>query len=314
MLEVNFNPFPVLETERLILRRMVLDDAEDYFAIRSNPESMKYVSKPVEVSIEETREKILRINEMINFNDGIGWAVCMKPNNQMIGTVSFHKLIKEHYRAEVGYMLHPKLWGQGIITEAVRTIIDFGFNQLNFHTIEANIDPANKGSEKVLEKCSDINTSHDWYESTLEYWKEKLQKTGFENAEIHFSGFWSQGDGASFDADINALKLIRNKRLAKLANDTNSDINFSIKKNSHSHHYSHERTRYIDHNETGRQNIDQALEVIDKEIETLRLSLCREIYSDLEKEYEDLTSEDAIKETIEANEYTFEENGTMRNC
>jgi len=160
MLEVNFDPFPVLETDRLILRRIVLDDAEDYFTLRNNVDAMKYVCKPLHATVDETKEKILRINEMINFNDGIGWAVCLKPGNQMIGTVSFHKLIKKHYRAEVGYMLHPKLWGQGIITESVKTIIDFGFDQLKLHSIEAHIDPENKRSEEVLKKCGFIREAY----------------------------------------------------------------------------------------------------------------------------------------------------------
>ncbi|MBC7696612.1 MAG: GNAT family N-acetyltransferase [Burkholderiales bacterium] len=154
MLEVNFDPFPILETNRLILRKIILEDADDYFEMRNNVDTMKYICKPVQTSVEETKEKILRINDMINFNDGIGWAVCLKTNNQMIGTISFHKLIKEHYRAELGYMLNPKFWKQGITTEAVKVVIDFGFNQMHLHSIEAHIDPANKGSEKLLQKCT----------------------------------------------------------------------------------------------------------------------------------------------------------------
>lgn len=160
MLEVNFNPFPVLETERLILRRIILEDATDYFEMRNNVDAMKYISQPIQKSVEETAEKILRINEMVNFNDGIGWAVCLKTNNIMIGTVSFHKLFKEHYRAEIGYMLNPKLWRQGITTEAVQCIIAFGFNQLHLHSIEAHIDPENKGSEKLLQRCNFLREAY----------------------------------------------------------------------------------------------------------------------------------------------------------
>ena len=160
MLEVNFNPFPVLETERLILRRIILEDAEDYFAMRNNVDAMKYISQPIQKSVEETQAKILRINEMVNFNEGIAWAVCLKTDNKMIGTVSFHKLFKEHYRAELGYMLHPKLWRQGITAEAVQCIIYFGFNQLHFHSIEAHIDPANEGSEKLLQRCNFLREAY----------------------------------------------------------------------------------------------------------------------------------------------------------
>lgn len=152
MLELNFDPFPILETERLVLRRTVLDDAKDYFVLRSSPEAMKHICKPLHTSIEDTKAMIYRINEMISFNDGISWAVCFKTNNIMIGTVSFHRIEKEHYRAEIGYMLHPDFWRQGIVSEAVEAIINYGFNTLNFHSIEAHIDPTNIGSEKVLQK------------------------------------------------------------------------------------------------------------------------------------------------------------------
>lgn len=152
MLELNFNPFPEIETERLILRRTTLDDVNDYFALRSNANAMKHICKPLQISTEETKTLIYKINEMISFNEGVSWAVCFKNQTKMIGSVSFHRIEKEHYRAEIGYMLHPDYWRQGVISEAVKAVIDFGFNELKFHSIEAHIDPSNIGSEKVLQK------------------------------------------------------------------------------------------------------------------------------------------------------------------
>ena len=154
MLEVNFNPFPVLETERLVLRRTTLDDAEHYFELRSNVDAMKHICKPLQKSVEETKELIYKINEMIAFNNGISWSVCLKSDNKMIGTVSFHRIMKEHYRAEIGYMLHPSFWKQGIISEAAGVVIKYGFENMKLHSIEANIDPTNIGSEKLLKKLS----------------------------------------------------------------------------------------------------------------------------------------------------------------
>ncbi len=160
MLEINFDPFPVLETERLLLRRIILDDANDYFAIRGNVDAMKYVCKPVQRSIEETKTQIYKVNEMINNNDGIGWAVCFKSDAKMIGTASFHKIDKDHYRGEIGYMLQPVFWRQGIIGEAVGALIEYGFNTLKFHSIEAHIDPNNIASEKVLLKHDFVKEAH----------------------------------------------------------------------------------------------------------------------------------------------------------
>lgn len=160
MLELNFNPFPILETDRLVLRRTVLDDAKDYFFLRSSPIAMKHICKPLHTSIEDTKNMIYKINEMIAFNDGISWAVCLKSDNKMIGSVSFHRIEKEHYRAEIGYMLHPDYWRQGIVSEAVEAIISYGFNTLNLHSIEAHIDPTNIGSEKVLQKFNFVKEAY----------------------------------------------------------------------------------------------------------------------------------------------------------
>lgn len=160
MLTVNFDPFPIIETNRLILRRMTLTDAPDYFLLRSNVDAMKHICKPLQTSLKEAEELIYKVNEMINFNEGIGWALCLKEDNRMIGTVSFHKIDKANYRAEIGYMLFPFFWRKGIISEAVNAIIDFGFNVLKFHSIEAHIDPTNIGSEKVLTKCHFVKEAY----------------------------------------------------------------------------------------------------------------------------------------------------------
>ncbi len=160
MLELNFDPFPILETERLVLRRITLEDAQSYFELRSNVDAMKHICKPLQTSIEESKKMIYQINEMIAFNDGIGWAISLKENPKMIGSVSFHRIDKAHYRAEIGYMLHPEYWRKGIVSEAVESIINYGFNTLKFHSIEAHIDPTNVGSEKVLQKFSFVKEAY----------------------------------------------------------------------------------------------------------------------------------------------------------
>jgi ribosomal-protein-alanine N-acetyltransferase len=121
---------------------------------------MKHICKPLQKSVEETKEMIYKINEMIAFNDGISWAVCLKNNSKMIGSVSFHRIYKDHYRAEIGYMLHSDYWRLGIISEAVDAIINYGFNTLQFHSIEAHIDPTNIGSEKLLQKFNFVKEAY----------------------------------------------------------------------------------------------------------------------------------------------------------
>lgn len=159
-LELNFTPFPVLETERLVIRAFTNDDAEALLSFRSNPEAMRFVPRPLQRNTEEALEMIGMINHNIAANECIGWCVVLKSSGKVIGSVSFHRIEKEHHRAELGYMLHPDYWGKGLVTEAVRAIVDYGFRELNFHSIEAIIDPDNTASASVLNKLHFVKEAH----------------------------------------------------------------------------------------------------------------------------------------------------------
>ncbi len=152
MLEISFNPFPVIETQRLTLRNFNKLDAETMLEMRSNVEMMKYICRPVLNTIEESEALIQRYENAINDNIGINWAVFLKSENKIIGNVAFHKIDKENYRAEIGYYIHPNYWKKGFVTEAIEAIIKYGFEVYKFHSIEALIDPRNEASKQVLNK------------------------------------------------------------------------------------------------------------------------------------------------------------------
>ena len=160
MLKVDFNPFPIIETERLLLRRYSLSDAEELFQFRKNEEAMKYNEKRLAKSIDDIYDLINLINSRVDANEGINWAVILIQNNKLIGMVSLHKIYKEHHRAELGYMLDPSYWSKGIASEAVKAVLDYGFNNLNLHSIEAMIDPNNSASKKLLTKFNFIKEAY----------------------------------------------------------------------------------------------------------------------------------------------------------
>jgi len=160
MLTVNFNPFPIIETERLLLRQYSLNDAEDLFEIRKNPLSMKYIGKPTAKTINDAIELINLINTKIENNEGINWAITIKPDNKLVGMVSFHTIFKEHHRAQIGYMLHTSNWNKGIASEAAKAVIDYGFHKLNLHSIEALLDKDNAASIKLLTNLHFIKEAH----------------------------------------------------------------------------------------------------------------------------------------------------------
>ncbi|BCY29474.1 GNAT family N-acetyltransferase [Flavobacterium okayamense] len=152
MLELNFKPFPNLQSERLTFRKLKDSDAPEILKLRGDKETMKFIPRPFATSLEDALNHIKIINEKIKENADINWAVTEKGNNKCIGIMGFYRTQPENYRTELGYMILPEYWGKGYVTEAVKTLLNYAFNTLNFHSIEAVIDSRHIASEKVLIK------------------------------------------------------------------------------------------------------------------------------------------------------------------
>ena len=154
-IEINkkiFETFPELESERLLFREIKLSDAKELFLIRSNDKVMKFMDTKRLESLEDSEKLIRSINESFKNKSGINWAIIEKSSNKMVGYFGFWRIIPEHCRAEIGYALNPKYWENGFMTETLKTLIKFGFDKINFHSIEANVNPGNISSIKLLEK------------------------------------------------------------------------------------------------------------------------------------------------------------------
>ncbi len=152
MLQLNFNPFPGLATKRLLLRRITLEDAEEIFFLRSDEVVMRYIDKDREKTVEEAILHIKRINQNIDENEAILWGMELTNNpGKLIGSICLWKIQPEHFRAEIGYVLHPAHWGKGLMKEAIHAVTAYGFNKIGLHSIEAQINPANAASAGVLE-------------------------------------------------------------------------------------------------------------------------------------------------------------------
>ncbi|MEO6547777.1 MAG: GNAT family N-acetyltransferase [Ferruginibacter sp.] len=151
MLQPDFSIIPNIETERLLLRPMSENDAQAIFELSSNEEVMKFIDKERAASIADAEVFVNRIIQSLIANEGITWAICLKEDPDiLIGTIGYWRLIKEHYRAEIGYMLHPDFWKKGIMKEALERVIEVGFDELKLHSIEAQIKPANAASAAIL--------------------------------------------------------------------------------------------------------------------------------------------------------------------
>lgn len=152
MLEVNFDPFPILSTERLILRQITENDINDFFILRSDSRVMQYIDRPLAESTDDALKLIQLITDLLSNNEGITWGIVLKSDPRLIGTIGLWRIIKEHFRAEIGYLLHPDLQRKGIMQEAFVPILNYGFRTMKLHSIEATVNPENSASIKILEK------------------------------------------------------------------------------------------------------------------------------------------------------------------
>ena len=161
MLSFNFSPFPVIETERLLLRSISLEDTQALYFLRSHERTNQYLNRPPDASPEQTRAKIEEILELLQKNECILWVLALKEKPAaLIGTIGYWRMLPEHYRAEIGYMLHPAHWQKGFMKEALNAVIRYAFEEMNLHSIEANINPDNVPSGALLESCGFIQEAY----------------------------------------------------------------------------------------------------------------------------------------------------------
>ncbi|MDZ7965722.1 MAG: GNAT family protein [Nostoc sp. DedSLP03] len=143
--------FPQLETARLLLRETTLQDAEATFAVFSDPSVTQFHNLDTFTSIKEAIGVIERRAQRFERGDGIRWGIARKQDNVLIGSCGFTWNPQEH-SAEVGYELASTFWRQGIMTEAVSTILQFGFEKMDLRFVIAQVMLENIASKKLLEK------------------------------------------------------------------------------------------------------------------------------------------------------------------
>ncbi|MBM6613822.1 GNAT family N-acetyltransferase [Desemzia sp. RIT804] len=148
--------FPVLETQRLILRKITNDDASSIFTYLSDEEVMQYYGLAPFSSIQDALDEIAWYQSIKENKTGIRWGITLKDSGVVIGSCGFHNTVAQHFRTEIGFELSRDYWKKRIAAEAIAAIIDYGFEQMNFQRIEALIEPPNLASQKVVEKLGFI--------------------------------------------------------------------------------------------------------------------------------------------------------------
>ncbi|MEO7080383.1 MAG: GNAT family N-acetyltransferase [Flavobacteriales bacterium] len=169
MLRLDLTHIPKLSTPRLILRELVDSDAPAVFQLRSNPEVMRFIPKPLNTHTDEARLMVREFHQAALRNESIMWGITVNGSNKVMGYIGFWRILKEYHRAEIGYALHPDLWGQGLMSEAVAATVDHGFQVLGLHSVEASVRPDNPSSIQVLERNGFVKEG---------YFKENIRAHG----------------------------------------------------------------------------------------------------------------------------------------
>lgn len=144
---------PTLETERLILRKMTPNDAGAVFAYASDPEVARYVLWETHRSIEDSRAFVELAVSRHESGGEPEWGIVYKGDHRFVGTCGIVSWEPEHARAELGYALSREYRGRGLMPEAVRAMISFGFGRMGLNRIEARCIAENSASARVMQKA-----------------------------------------------------------------------------------------------------------------------------------------------------------------
>ena len=145
-----FSHLPVLETDRLILRPLQMRDAQDLYAYAQDPQVARHVLWDAHESIWESRQFLRGAIRQYRKGQPGSFAITLKDSGRMIGTIGFMWINLDYRSGEVGYSLSRAYWNQGIMTEALRAVLAFGFDTLQLNRIEAQHETDNPASGRVM--------------------------------------------------------------------------------------------------------------------------------------------------------------------
>lgn len=150
---MNFpSEFPVLTTERLVLRETADHDVDAVFEMESDPVAMRYWSRPPMEDISEAQTSVERAKGFFATRAGLRWSICRPADDWMLGHVSLFDFSEQSGRAEIGYGLARPHWGRGYMHEALTAVVDYAFGPLGLRRLEADTDPRNQASLRALER------------------------------------------------------------------------------------------------------------------------------------------------------------------
>ena len=165
-----FRRFPVLETDNLLLRELVADDAEEVMAIFADEAVTEFYDLYTFQTPAEATELIEHMRNSYEQERQIRWAITRKEDDRLIGTCGF--VVLYQHRGEIGYDLARAYWGRGIMAEALRAVVRFGFDEMALNRIEALVMPGNRNSTRLLDKLGFV---HEGTLREYDFFKDQFQ-------------------------------------------------------------------------------------------------------------------------------------------
>lgn len=148
-----FSHLPTLLTPRLVLRPARMSDAEDMYEYSRDPEVARHVLWDAHTSIHQTRAYLRFLIRQYRNASPATFVIALRESGKVIGTIGFMWLQTDNRSAEVGYSLSRAYWNQGIMSEALKTVLEFGFTKLGLNRIEAQHEFDNPASGRVMLKA-----------------------------------------------------------------------------------------------------------------------------------------------------------------
>ncbi len=147
-----FSNMPTLKGSRITLRRMHPIDAEDMYSYACRADVTEYLLWSEHPSVGYTADYLRYLQNRYSLGDFYDWAIIDAESRRMIGTCGFTKIDLQNNSGEIGYVLNPDFWGRGLATEAAACVLEFGFERLGLHRIEARFMEGNVRSLTLMKR------------------------------------------------------------------------------------------------------------------------------------------------------------------
>ncbi len=144
---------PVLETERLLLRKVEMRDAEDMFEYSKDPLVAQHVLWDAHTDLADTRGYLRYMIRKYRMGEPSSWGIVEKSTGKVVGTIGYMWYQRDNNACEVGYSLARRCWNQGYMTEALMAVLGYSFRELGFNRVEAQHETDNGASGAVMRKC-----------------------------------------------------------------------------------------------------------------------------------------------------------------